>query len=114
MTADRKIYELHELTESQADVLEDLLGERDRQDLKFGEQSHNDGTGPQFVGLANSARNACDRAFDQGRGTWLHILREEFYEAASETDPDALRAELLQVAAVAVAWVQHLDRRATS
>lgn len=42
---------------------------------------------------------------------WLHILREEVAEAFAETDPVALRGELVQVAAVAVAWAEAIDRR---
>jgi hypothetical protein len=42
--------------------------------------------------------------------TWAHILTEEFYEALAEADPEKLREELVQVAAVAVAWVECLDR----
>lgn len=42
---------------------------------------------------------------------WDGILLEEVYEALAESDPAKLRAELIQVAAVAVAWVQAIDRR---
>jgi hypothetical protein len=34
-------------------------------------------------------------------------------EALAEDDPTLLRAELIQVAAVAVAWVEAIDRRTT-
>jgi malonyl CoA-acyl carrier protein transacylase len=43
--------------------------------------------------------------------TWEHILTEEHYEAMAEEDPTRLREELIQVAAVAVAWVEAIDRR---
>ena len=36
----------------------------------------------------------------------------ELSEALAETDPTRLRAELLQVAAVAVRWVTAIDERA--
>ena len=45
-----------------------------------------------------------------GQCTWLHILREEVFEAFAEDDPAKLRAELIQVAAVAVQWVEAIDR----
>lgn len=110
---DRRIYEINLLTSSQADVLGDLMGERDRQDAKFGEQNHPDGTAAAWdEKIAVSAREACDKAFAEGRGTWRHILFEEVAEAFAESDRDKLRAELLQVAGVAVAWVEALDRRA--
>jgi hypothetical protein len=55
---------------------------------------------------------ACQSAADGGYLDWLHILREEVAEAFAESDPAKLRAELVQVAAVAVNWVEAIDRRA--
>ncbi len=40
-----------------------------------------------------------------------HILLEEVHEALAEDDPTRLRAELLQVAAVAVCWVEAIEQR---
>ena len=79
-----------ELTES---VLADVLTERSRQDKKWGEQNHL----PAY---------------------WMTILGEEFGEACQEAlrvefgakSTDDLRAELIQVAAVAVGAVERLDR----
>jgi hypothetical protein len=59
-------------------------------------------------------REACQMATADGRVTWRHILTEEVYEAFAESDPTKLRAELVQVAAVAVQWIQAIDRRPTS
>jgi hypothetical protein len=36
---------------------------------------------------------------------------EEVREAMAESDPAKLRVELVQVAAVSVAWIEALDRR---
>lgn len=80
-------------------VLLHVLGERERQDDKWGAQNH-----PQM--------------------TWLGILAEEFGEAAKEANElhfrsewvgnadvrQRLRQELVQVAAVAVAAIESLDR----
>lgn len=44
--------------------------------------------------------------------TWWMILREEVFEAAAEGDPAALRAELIQVAAVALKMIDALDHPA--
>ncbi|MBK8173161.1 MAG: hypothetical protein IPK60_22900 [Sandaracinaceae bacterium] len=44
--------------------------------------------------------------------TWLSVLLCEVHEAASETDPARLRAELIQVANVCVRWVLDIDSRA--
>jgi NTP pyrophosphatase (non-canonical NTP hydrolase) len=73
----------------------DVKAERARQDAKFGVQSHDN-------------------------ATWKLILDEETGEVATECLQEIfgdianghgnLREELIQVAAVAVAWVEHLDR----
>lgn len=93
-------------------VLGLVADERIAQFDKFGEQNHRNGTG--WAGdpmLAVVYRNACNAVASQGRLTWRHILAEEYHEALAETDPAKLRAELVQVAAVAVAWVEAIDRR---
>jgi len=48
-----------------------------------------------------------------GKPTWMHLIREEVAEAFAEGDPVKLRAELLQVAALAVSAVEKMDARAT-
>lgn len=107
-----------------AAVLEQVRDERYEQDAVWGEQSYPDGTGPDVRApwlvaqnptlgmLADSARTACGLAFANGQGTWAHILREEFYEALAAPGVLELREELVQVAAVAVAWCEAIDRRA--
>lgn len=93
-------------------VLLDLWRERDRQEEKFPAQELPDGTGqPGDYELAVAARFSCDRAVEAGTVSWRHVLKEEVREALAERDPDALRAELVQVAAVAVRWVEAIDRR---
>jgi hypothetical protein len=96
-----------------AGILGEVQAERDRQDAKWGEQNHPDGTGisPAQTKLADSARAACQQVFAEGRGDWAHVLFEEVREALAESDPGLLRAELVQVAAVAVAWAAAIDRR---
>ena len=90
----------------------DVARERLRQVEKWGEQNHPDGTGGSNTEiLVQLARDAADSAAKAGKLTWLDILREETEEAAAEVDPEKLRAELVQVAAVAVAWIEHIDRR---
>lgn len=93
-------------------VLTDVAAERARQDAKWGEQNHPDNTGGPAEGRAAiGARFACELAAKEGTLTWRHILREEVAEAFAETDPMKLRAELVQVAAVACAWIEAIDRR---
>lgn len=99
----------------------DVLAERERQNVKWGEQNHPDGTGPNvalpgiFTGTFRRmrciAQDQTDHAARIGTLTYLDVLLEEVMEAAAEADPAALRAELVQVAAVAVAWVEAIDRR---
>lgn len=94
-------------------ILKEIVTERARQDDKFGEQNHTDGTGMPFDrDVADWKRQECDRRHRAGIGTWRDILDEEIAEAYAETDPANLRDELIQVAAVAVAWAECIDRRA--
>lgn len=99
-----------------ARVLEELAQERWRQDKKWGEQNHPDGTGPQgfhvhVAGVADRYRTECQAAAQAGVVTYRHIFLEEVWEAMAEQDPAKLRTELVQAAAVAVAWVEAIDRR---
>lgn len=81
---------LEEVTR-QRNVLRDVADERMNQDEKWG---------------AIEVRNT---PFD----TWYRVLGEEFGEVAialNDKEPiENLRAELVQVAAVAVAWVEYID-----
>ncbi|MDX5569524.1 hypothetical protein PYK79_48395 [Streptomyces sp. ID05-04B] len=92
---------------------EEIDAERQRQLAKFGDQRHLDGTGGLFLAnMAHVLRSECQEAADRGEVTWRQILMEECGEAFAETDPKALRTELLQVAAVCAAWIADLDSRA--
>ena len=91
-------------------VLREVWDERARQDAKWGEQNH-----PFFgdepwhlltADLEATARQELERS-----PTYAAILMEEVCEAMRESNADRLRAELIQVAAVAVAAVAALDRR---
>lgn len=117
---------MSELTRRMAteQVLVEVKGERLRQEAKWGEQNHPDGTGPDrfwpaifrqdMAACANIAKLQVDHDAKRGESTYAGILAEEFLEALAESDPAALRAELVQVAAVAVAWAEAIDRRASS
>ena len=71
-------------------VYQEIQEERTTQDVKWGEQNHGD-------------------------LYWLGILVEEVGELSKEIiemgDNGQLRGELVQCAAVAVAWLEALDRR---
>jgi hypothetical protein len=116
----------------QVAVLGEVADERERQDMKWGQQNHPDRF---FIGRddaedgehlydyefraclwrrRNEARVAernSEGAAPDRNAAWDGVLLEEVYEALAESDPARLRAELIQVAAVAVAWVEAIDRR---
>ncbi len=86
------MYLINTLVSSQEQVMaaHDVLDERDRQDIKWGSQ-----------------RQLSDRE-------WLAILVEEVGEAAKDIldqKPDGLKTEVVQVAAVALAWLEALTAR---
>jgi len=111
-------------------VAADVRAERARQDQKWGEQNHPDGTGATTYPLngdhhdlyataeswaeelATWSQTETDHAARTGTVSWRHILLEEVFEALAEDDPAKLRAELVQVAAVAQQWAEAIDRRA--
>jgi hypothetical protein len=93
-------------------VLAEVEAERQRQHARFGEQSLPDGTGGEgWREAAQEEREALQRATLLGRDTYANIFSEEVCEAFAESDPAKLRAELVQVAAVAVQWIEAIDGR---
>ncbi len=92
-------------------VLDDLEKERERQEMKFPGQVLPSGTGSAAAKLDGEFfRARCQDRFEHGLGTWEAVLLEEVYEALAESDPAKLRAELIQVAAVCLRWVDQLDK----
>lgn len=93
-------------------IAEEILSETDRQFDQWGEQNHPDGTGiTEDDWRANRLKALNDYHAEAGSLTWRDILLEEVYEAFAETDSVRLREELIQVAAVALSWVDAVDRR---
>lgn len=100
-------------------VLDAVADERASQDVKWGEQNHLDyptdidqGAAQQdYAGEADAWKELNELRVRDGDVGWDGILLEEVYEALAESAPDKLRAELVQVAAVAVAWIEAIDRR---
>lgn len=92
-------------------ILEDVFSERMRQLKKWGVQHHPDLGGEddirEYILLADDYK---ERNGDQADG-WDTILLEEVYEALAESDPQLLRAELVQSAAVIAAWIEDIDSR---
>jgi hypothetical protein len=100
-------------------VLHEILRERDAQDRRWGQQNHPDvrpGTSGReyrswYENEAWQYKTANDERVQSGHVAWDYILLEEVFEALAEEDPARLREELIQVAAVACAWVEAIDRR---
>jgi hypothetical protein len=110
-------------------ALRSIIDERIAQDAKWGEQNHPDfdqvlltregGCTPQRMAehyeipTENRGRNLCQMAEDKGELTWAHIAVEELAEAVGTCNEpvERLREELVQTAAVLVAWIEAIDRR---
>lgn len=97
---------------SAANVLLEVAAERARQDATWGQQDHIgvDAFVEYGVPSAASARAACATASAGGTVSWAHILVEEVAEALEAPSTADLRQELVQIAAVAVAWIESIDR----
>lgn len=95
-----------------------IEAERKRQLEKWGNQNGKrlDGTGHAlYVYNAAEYQRQNDARAEAGRkAVWAKVLLEETFEALAETDPAALREELVQVAAVATAWIEDIDSRTTA
>lgn len=111
-------------------VEREIRDEREAQDAKWGEQNHPDHD-PHDIPVvlrneyafraerwkeinAQRAEYGCEvkaRQPDAECTAWDGILLEEVYEALAEKDPARRRAELIQSAAVIVAWIEAIDRR---
>jgi hypothetical protein len=102
-------------------TLVDVSREIIRQHEKWGVQNHPDfhpraGTGENrsaFYGLPTEAiaKTGCEWDATDGTVNWTRILTEEVCEAVEAPDEEKLRKELVQVAAVAVSWIDAIDRR---
>lgn len=105
-------------------VLDEVAVERLNQNRKWGEQNHHDGVvflrtrvSRMAYGIESGEyfKRKCARHNEDGDLSWSHVLLEEVAEAMDEAAANRipeLRAELVQVAAVAAAWVEAIDRRA--
>ena len=103
-------------------VSQEVVAERNAQDTRWGEQNHPDHHPNVAMGLQSVrfiydipsealAKDSCEHRRTLGIMSWADILNEEFVEALHAETTEDLRAELIQVAAVAQAWVECIDRR---
>lgn len=97
-------------------VLERVFEERTRQVAQYGHNEDvQDGTGAWLTPFSDADAEAIEVGFRRdyedhelthGLPTWMHLVREEFAEAMKAEDEEELIAELIQVAALCVSWVE--------
>ena len=96
-------------------IAAEIAAERRRQVTRWGRQDHPSagpaGTEP-FVPVVERCKALNDARMESGAHSWDAILLEEVFEALVESDPVRRRAELVQVAAVAAAEIEAIDRAA--
>lgn len=93
-------------------VLEEVFTERLRQHQKFGEQNHANGIWSMILG---EEFGEVSQAALQAKFPHFASIKDKPLIEASGISPEqyylsSLRKELIEVAAVAVAWVEKLDR----
>jgi len=104
-----------------ARVAREVMNERNNQDARCGEQNHPDhhpAVCPEVPAWAVydlpselEVKETCEEDREAGSLSWSVILLEEVVEALSAGTVEDRRAELIQVAAVAQAWIECIDRR---
>lgn len=96
------------------DLAFEVIEERLNQIETWGQQDHQSAFGAgavrEFGRAADRWKQVNEARVETDQLTWDGILLEEVYEALAETDLDLRRAELIQVAAVALAEVESIDR----
>lgn len=102
-------------------VLSDVRAERARQFARYGtNEDFLDGTGADVKWFGDVTAVQAEQTLrtnyeayeaEHGVVTFRHLVAEEVAEAFQESNPARLRAELLQVAALAVSWIEKIDSR---
>jgi len=111
---------------NQKKIADEIIAERARQDKKWGEQNHPSirkfllNTRAPFKPYeiadeykildVEEAKRICDLMTARGDCTWADIAIEEMCEAVCTTDENHRREELVQLAAVVMAWIESIDR----
>lgn len=87
--------------------------ERRRQDELWEQQNHPDSVQHRAVMLSHltAMRKLNDHNARVGKTNWLAILGEEIAEAVTAETEGERRQELIECAAVVVAWIEAVDRR---
>lgn len=96
------------------ETVDEIKYELLRQNNLWGEQNHpsvpKHGEPAHGIPAERVAKIQCELARNAGRMTWAHILVEEVAEACSAPTPKLMIEELIQVAAVAISWVDSIQR----
>lgn len=100
--------------EMRGSIMAEIAAERDRQIAKWGDGLPSGGFSSVPTGADRArlelARERCEGWAKEGRCTMRHILEEEVAEVFAEKPGSQLqRAELIQVAAVCVKWIEGID-----
>jgi hypothetical protein len=99
---------------TRSDIFDAISTERERQDMKFGEQNipilAPDENPANFDKAAQLCKRYCAEAVLDGTISWRHVLMEEVMEVFGATTHDHQVEELIQVAAVAVSMIECLVR----
>lgn len=103
-------------------VLAEVCAERARNHARWGVQDYPSSDSLGGPGACNlygipserAAKATVERCTKEGRLTWTDVLLEEFAEVVEATNDVDRRAELVQVAAVALAWIECIDRRSAA
>lgn len=98
---------------NQAKILVEVKKERDRQNQMWGEQNYeifDKGDIDHYSSMATNRKKLNEVKVRNNLLFWSDVLLEEVYESLCEPNPFKCREELIQVAAVAVAMIESLDR----
>lgn len=96
----------------EARILAQVAVQRRKQDKKWGEQNHPSVLygGHYRIPHESAAKIICQRRVEANCLTWADIAIEELAEAIDAPGEMSRREELVQLAAVVVAWIENIDR----
>lgn len=99
------------MSETYEKIAAEVIAEVDRSIRLHGDQRHLPIGGGRYQDQAAATRSRMitDTNARLGLVSWQDILREEFHEAFAETEPLKVRAEMIQVAAVALKIIDAID-----
>jgi hypothetical protein len=89
----------------------DLWGEQNHQDVTNGDVEYECSAREYYRNQADLLKMSNEYEDKAGVLTWETILLEEVYEALAESDPEKVKNELVQAAAVIVTWINCIERR---